>query len=123
MIQIPVEIEISIPGAASRIAVDRRGDVRRVERLVAVAVTRVGVQRGGAGGHARARRLGQLRRRTRDARLAVAVQAGLEDHAIGAEIAANRSAQMRNVQRVPTHGIRASVAAKLPTSPPAVPSA
>ena len=108
-------------GVAHRVHGGR--DVARVERLVAFAVARVGVQRHRAGGHARPRRLRQLRRRARDARLVVAVQAGLEDHATGAETRANNNAQARNVQRVPTHGISASVAAKLPTSPPAVPSA
>ena len=44
-------------------------------------------------------------------------------HATGADTAASNAAQIRNVQRVPTSGISASAATKLPTSPPAVDSA
>ena len=44
-------------------------------------------------------------------------------HATGADTAASSAAQIRNVQLVPTSGISASAAAKLPTSPPAVDSA
>ena len=125
VIHSPVESEISIPGAAARSARTAAATSAASSDSWPSRVARVGVERRRARGDARSRGLGAARPASagRPA-VAVAVQAGLEDHAPGSarrrRAAPRRSGTSSACRR---SGISASAAAKLPTSPPAVESA